>query len=103
MAGEKMTLDNIKNAVASAAPEFHITKASLFGSRARGDFRDSSDVDLIIEFDETKFPVTLLTLSMVKQRLEELLAADVDIIHGPVLAADMLDIDKQVDIYAKSA
>ena len=98
-----MTLDNIKNAVASAALEFHITKASLFGSRARGDFRDSSDVDLIIEFDETKSPVTLLTLSMVKQRLEELLAADVDIIHGPVLAADMLDIDKQVDIYAKSA
>ena len=95
-----MTVDIIKNAVALTAPEFHITKASLFGSRARGDFREDSDVDLILEFGS---PVTLLTLSMLKQRLEDMLSAEVDIIHGPVLESDMIDIDKRVELYEKSA
>ena len=32
--------------------KFHITSIGLFGSYARGDQKDSSDIDLLVEFEE---------------------------------------------------
>ncbi len=32
--------------------KFHITRIGLFGSYARGEQRESSDIDLIVEFEE---------------------------------------------------
>jgi predicted nucleotidyltransferase len=32
--------------------KFHITKIGLFGSYARGEQKDSSDIDLLVEFEE---------------------------------------------------
>ena len=43
--------------------EFHVSKLGLFGSYARGEATDESDIDLLIEFDgevdifETKFMI----------------------------------------------
>ena len=92
-----MTTEDIKRAVITAAEDYPIKKACLFGSRARGDFREDSDVDLIIEFSG---PVTLIILSMLKYRLEDMLNAEVDIIHGPLRDTDMIDIDAEVELYA---
>lgn len=68
----------------------------MFGSRANNINRENSDVDLIIEFAA---PVSLITLSSVRLRLEELLKLNVDVVHGPVRAEDLLDIDKEVELY----
>lgn len=91
-----MTIDDIKSAVSAAAEEFPIKRTVLFGSRANGTFTEKSDVDLIMEFSR---PVTLITLAMVSEKLENALGVSVDIVHGPLQGTDLLEIDKEVEIY----
>lgn len=93
-----LTIEEIKKVVAEIAPKYQITKATLFGSRARGNNRDDSDVDLIVEFET--YSVSLLKIFSLKYKLEEIFNVGVDIVHGPVEAEDMLEIDKEVEIYA---
>ena len=92
-----MTIDDIRNAVKVVAGEHPISRAVLFGSRANCTYTDDSDVDLIMEFSK---PITLITLSLIKERLEEILKTDVDVIHGPIQSTDMIEIDKEIEVYA---
>jgi uncharacterized protein len=55
-----------------------IVHLRVFGSVARGDANDSSDVDLIAEFDNKK-KMTLLDMVGLENRLSELLQAKVDL------------------------
>lgn len=43
------TIDDIRNKTAPIAKEFGVSRMSLFGSYARGEATDSSDVDLYID------------------------------------------------------
>ena len=45
-----MSIEEIKNSVAALADEYNISKVILFGSRASGNNRADSDIDLIVEF-----------------------------------------------------
>lgn len=92
-----MTIIELKNAIISAVQGYPVKSIILFGSRADGTNRDDSDVDLIVEFSA---PVTLLTLSDLQLKLEEMLRLDVDIIHGPLQPTDLLEIGKEVVLYA---
>lgn len=92
-----MTVEYIRQAVLELVDKYPIRKVILFGSRANGTNKDTSDVDLIIEFYK---PITLITLSMIKDDLEETLKLDVDIIHGPIRKDDMIEIEKEVLLYA---
>lgn len=49
----------------------------LFGSLARGEGREGSDVDLLVEMEEGR---TLLDLGGLQQALEELLGLPVDLV-----------------------
>lgn len=40
--------ENVKNEIAELAKRHNIRKVTLFGSRARGDNRDRSDIDLAV-------------------------------------------------------
>ena len=92
-----MTIEDIRNAVKIVAEDYPISRAVLFGSRANGTSTDKSDVDLIMEFSK---PITLITLSLITERLEEILKTDVDVIHGPIQSTDMIEIDKEIEVYA---
>lgn len=92
-----MTIEELKEKMLFVIEDYPIEKISLFGSRANGTNREDSDVDLIIEFNK---PISLLTLSSIKIKLEEALELDVDIVHGPMKETDLLEIDKVVEIYA---
>lgn len=94
-----LTLDEIKKTLAKIAPKYKITKATLFGSRARGNFRDDSDVDLIVEFDKEKI-VTLFDLSGIMIDLEEIFGLKVDVVTRKGLEKSYLEIDKEIEIYA---
>lgn len=93
---ENMEIRNIQTIVQKVAKEYPIKKITLFGSRADNTNRDDSDVDLIIEF---KTPISLLTLSKLRIRLEELLQLNVDIIHGPLHEEDLIEVNKEVELY----
>lgn len=56
--------------------EFGVKSLALFGSAARDEATESSDVDLLVEFDR---PVGLFGLFALQDRLEELLGCSVDL------------------------
>ena len=87
-----MSIEDIKNAVLQIVDKYSISRVVLFGSRANGTAKPTSDVDLIIEFN---VPVTLITLALISQNLEELLHTSVDVIHGPIRSTDLLEISVQ--------
>lgn len=95
--GKNMSLDIIKNAILSIADSYPIKRVVLFGSRANGTNKDDSDIDLIFEFTSQ---ISLLTLSKIKVELEELLGLKVDIIHGPILETDIIEVGKEIELYA---
>lgn len=90
-------LSAIRESVSVAALEYPIKKAELFGSYAEGCSRPDSDVDLLIEFLSPR--VSLLTLSALQYRLEELLNTRVDVVHGPLPVDCMLEIGRKVSVY----
>lgn len=92
-----MTIEEIREILLTFIPKYSIKKLVLFGSRAEGTNDNDSDVDLIIEFS---VPVTLITLSQIKIDMEEALGLDVDIVHGPISDRDILEINKEVVLYA---
>ena len=93
-----LTIEKIKKTVGKIAPKYKIKKVTLFGSRATKNFRENSDVDLVVEF-ETKI-VSLFTLASLMNELEEKFGVGVDIIHGPLKKDSMLEIEKEIEIYA---
>ena len=56
----------------------HIRKLALFGSVLRDDFRDDSDVDILVEF-EPGHPVGLIRLGGIELELSQLLGRRVDL------------------------
>lgn len=92
-----MTIEILKNVVLTIVNDYPIKRITLFGSRAAGTDHEGSDVDLIMEFS---LPISLLTLSMIKLKLEEILKVEVDIIHGPIEESDLIEIGKVVELYA---
>ncbi|WP_393009906.1 nucleotidyltransferase family protein [Limnothrix redekei] len=59
--------------------QWKITELALFGSILREDFRETSDIDLLISFAPDA-PQGLLTLARIKHQLEELLDHPVDLV-----------------------
>ena len=92
-----LSLEQIKDGVSIIAAEYPIKKAELFGSYANGGNRPDSDVDLLVEFTTPR--VSLLTINSMKYRLEELLNVSVDVVHGPLSADSMIDVDRRISLY----
>ena len=92
-----MTIEMLKSNVLTIVNDYPIKRITLFGSRASGTEREDSDVDLIMEFS---IPISLLTLSMIKLKLEEILKVGVDIVHGPIEESELIEIGKVVELYA---
>lgn len=92
-----MSVDEIKKSAISLISKYPITKIILFGSRASGNSRPDSDVDLIMEFSA---PITLITLAQIKYELEDILGVSVDVIHGPISSDDMIEVNDEVLLYA---
>lgn len=93
-----LTIEKITKTIKNVAPKYKISKVTLFGSRATKNFRENSDVDLIVEF-ETK-TISLFTLAGLMNELEEKFGVSVDIIHGPLKKDSMLEIEQEIEIYA---
>jgi uncharacterized protein len=80
-----------------------VNKVFLFGSRARNEANENSDVDLLLEIDYTKKKVDFFDLYDWTEDLQRLLHQKVDLIPIDGLSpfvAPFVEIDK-VLIYAK--
>ena len=92
-----LTMQQIADSVQIASKEYPLRKVELFGSYADGRNTPQSDVDLLVEFVQPQ--ISLLTLSALKFRMEELLGTDVDIIHGPLPEGSLLEVDRRIPLY----
>ena len=61
-----------------------VLKAWLFGSFARGEETEDSDVDLLVEFDHST-PIGLFAYARMWRELQELLGRKVDLVENGML------------------
>ena len=61
-----------------------VVKAWLFGSFARGEERDDSDVDILVKFDR-RLPIGLFAYVRMHRELEERLGRKVDLVEEGTL------------------
>lgn len=72
-----MSKQEIKNNLTVFLKNRGVLKASVFGSIARNDFTDNSDIDLILQLDKDK---NLFDLAEIKVDLEEKFNRKVDVL-----------------------
>lgn len=72
-----MATDQIISQIKPVLQKYGVTKSDLFGSYARGDFNDQSDVDILIEPPED---MSLFGLIKLQSELKTFLSRDVDIV-----------------------
>lgn len=73
-----LKLDDIRDAVTSTATRHGLSKVTLFGSFARGEAKEDSDVDLIVE---SPGPLGFARGAIYRE-LEQALGCPVDVIFG---------------------
>ncbi len=64
------------------------TKVAVFGSYARGEEKPGSDIDVLVEFSETK---GLLTLVRIERELSEFLGVKVDLLTEESISPYLVD------------
>ncbi|MBN1216768.1 MAG: nucleotidyltransferase family protein [Candidatus Lokiarchaeota archaeon] len=73
----KNILEDIKPIIIESLKNYDVIHASIFGSIARGDAIENSDIDILVEFEGNK---SLLDLAGLKIELEEKLNCKVDVL-----------------------
>lgn len=82
------TVDRIKDSVKPIAEEYGVKRVYLFGSYAKGNADEHSDVDILIEKGA---PLSLIGLSGMRQSLQEVLDLPVDLITTSGVDKDFYD------------
>jgi len=94
-------LDLPEAALADVCRRYQIKELSLFGSTARGEQRQDSDIDLLVEFlpDAQR---SLLTHIAAQRELSELLGRQVDLVSKRTLRIEFRDqvLAEAKNIYA---
>ena len=72
--------DSVKDKIIKILKEHNITKASIYGSYARGEANENSDIDIVVELNRR----SLFELVGLKQDIEDATGLKVDITtyHG---------------------
>jgi predicted nucleotidyltransferase len=75
---------------------FGVTKLALFGSYARGDFSQASDIDILIELKKKSFTTRFL----LKEYLEHLFSLSVDVVYFDAVRRNFMRSMQKDIIYA---
>jgi predicted nucleotidyltransferase len=87
MSVKKYTIEEIKTIVAPIARKYGVERVYLFGSYARGDVNENSDIDLRIDKGSLK---GLFALCGLYTEIEEALQMKIDILTTGSLEEDFL-------------
>jgi uncharacterized protein len=87
---EVPTLDEILEILGQHLPDlarrYHVKSLGVFGSYVRGEQRAGSDVDLLVEFDQSPDIFEFMTL---EEELASILGCDVDLVTKPSLRGEI--------------
>jgi hypothetical protein len=95
----KRSREEILQALAGNEPEFRrmgVRRIGLFGSMARGDSRDSSDLDFLVDFERKSFDHYM----DLKEFLEKLFGCTVDLVIAENLKPRLRDTILSQTVYA---
>ncbi len=79
----EVLLEKLRAALPTLQERYGVKSLALFGSYARGEQRRSSDLDILVEFDDR--PLTLLQFIALEQELSDLLGVKVDLVERHTL------------------
>jgi uncharacterized protein len=89
-------VEHHRDDIRAVAARHHGRRVRLFGSVARGDEREDSDIDLLVDFSAGSSLFDLLHLN---RELEELLGHPVDVIsRGGLKARDRAILDEAIEL-----
>ena len=74
----KISLDDIKNKALPILKKAGVTRSSLFGSLVRGENREDSDIDMLVDFPRGK---GLFEFAGLQFQLEDALKKKVDLVE----------------------
>ena len=78
----KLTID--ETAIAEYAEQHHIAEMYVFGSALRDDFNDSSDIDILVSFDQNT-EISYFDILEVKRVLSDFFNRKVDLVEKEAL------------------
>ena len=79
-----LNIDDISSGLKEFFKSRPVIKAWIFGSYARGEQNDDSDLDILVEFDKQNYP-SLLTHSGIICDLEDLFNIKIDLVPEELL------------------
>ena len=99
------TIEEIRDCVLKGAARYNadapyerrIVHIELFGSYARGEQTESSDIDLLVEFATEQ--VSLFNIASALMAMEEATGMSVDLVQLPLPEDALLDIERTVPLY----
>ena len=96
----EISKEKILSKIVSNLKKYNISKISLFGSFARNDNTNDSDIDIIVNFNERK---TLLELAKIERELGEQIGIKIDLLTEKSISPYLIDIIKLEEkiIYAE--
>jgi predicted nucleotidyltransferase len=73
-----ITLKDLKNQISPVLTKYGVSKAAVFGSFARGELKEGSDIDLLVELLENH---SLFDFIAIKQEIEEKIGFKIDLVE----------------------
>lgn len=73
-----MNVFEIKKQIMPILRKYGVKRASIFGSAVRGEMKESSDIDILVEIEKD---ISLLDFVALKLELEETLGRKVDLVE----------------------
>jgi uncharacterized protein len=91
--------ENIKKIVQDYFKDKPVNEMYLFGSYARGDAREDSDVDLTVEIDDTSTRLSLFDFMKLQLGSEESLNKKVDLVESHLFFPRVKSARKKKNLY----
>jgi len=92
-----MNLSEIKQVIIPVLKKHKVTKAGIFGSYAKNNFTEDSDIDILVELT---YPMSLLDFIGIKLELEDMLKKSVDLVEykaiKPVIKENILNSEVRI-------
>ena len=92
---ENLEVENIKQKIVPILKQHNVSKASIFGSFVRGEQRDDSVLDLLVEFSGDK---SLLDLIALKLTIEDTLGRSADVLTFESIHPEIREIVLQEQV-----
>ncbi|MCZ3366522.1 MULTISPECIES: nucleotidyltransferase family protein [Methanobacterium] len=74
----RLEIEDVKRKILPILEQYEVKKAGLFGSVVRGELREDSDIDILVEIEKD---ISLLDFVDLKLEIEEKLGRKVDLVE----------------------